>query len=474
MSLPTEPTEKLLPDEQQNTLQNEISSVSPAQEQPAKKAGAGSILAPLRVRDYRLLFSGQLISTIGDAFYAVALPWLVLTNGGSAQELGIILSAYGIPRIGSVLLGGVLSDRLRPRRVMLLADAVRAVLVGILAVLALVGHPALWQLLLVAIPLGTFEGLFLPASSAMLPEVLEDKDLQAGNALNTSSLQLASLIGSGTGGVIVATLQSGAALVIDAISFVASALSLVLIRGRSQSTQQAASQEPQVELVAVGMRTMAELVPNEQPIEITEEAEQQKQASEQPMTFWKFVRTSQVMQAAFLVSLFANITFGGLLEVALPSLAHGPFAAGAGGYGAILAAFGAGALLGGIVTGMLGNIPHRGTFALGVAILQAIAVALIPYGGLAGAIVCMAAMGIFNSVTNVIFITIIQQIIPRHLLGRVMGAFMFASFGSYPLSVAIVGTIVARLGPAIIFPISGAVLGIAVVFGLFQKQLREL
>ena len=86
----------------------------------------------------------------------------------------------------------------------------------------------------------------------------------------------------------------------------------------------------------------------------------------------------------------------------------------------------------------------------------------------------MAAMGIFNSVTNVIFITIIQQIIPRHLLGRVMGAFMFASFGSYPLSVAIVGTIVARLGPAIIFPISGAVLGIAVVFGLFQKQLREL
>ncbi len=116
----------------------EASPLSPSQEQPAKKAGAGSILAPLRVRDYRLLFSGQLISTIGDAFYAVALPWLVLTNGGNAQELGIILSAYGIPRIGSVLLGGVLSDRLRPRRVMLLADGVRAVLVGILAMLALV------------------------------------------------------------------------------------------------------------------------------------------------------------------------------------------------------------------------------------------------------------------------------------------------------------------------------------------------
>src|SRR5437660_1213694 len=196
MSLPTEPTEKLLPDEQQNTLQNEISPVSPAQEQPAKKVGAGGLLAPLRVRNFRLLFGGQLISTIGDAFYAVALPWLVLTNGGNAQELGIILGAYGIPRIGSVLLGGILSDRLRPRRVMLLADFARAILIGILAALAFIGHPALWQLLLVAIPLGTFDGLFLPASFAMLPEVLDDADLQAGNALNTSSVQLATLAGS--------------------------------------------------------------------------------------------------------------------------------------------------------------------------------------------------------------------------------------------------------------------------------------
>ena len=475
MSMPTEPTEKLLPDEQQNTMQNEISPVLyHAQEQPAKKARAGSILAPLRVRDYRLLFGGQLVSTIGDAFYAVALPWLVLTNGGSAQELGIILSAYGIPRIGNVLLGGILSDRLRPRRVMLLADVVRAVLVGILAALALVGHPALWQLILVAIPLGAFEGLFLPASFSMLPEVLEDKDLQAGNALNTSSVQLASLVGSGTGGVIVATLQSGTALAIDAFSFVVSALSLAIIRGRPRPAQQVTSQEPPIALVAEGMKTVAEPLPVEQTTETSEEAEQQKQSSEQAMTFWQLVRTSQVLQAAFLVVLFANITFGGLLEVALPSLVHGPLAAGATGYGAILAAFALGALLGGIVTGMLGNISHRGTLALGVAILQAIAIALIPYDGLAGAIVCMAAMGIFNSVSNVIFITILQQIIPRHLLGSVMGVIMFASFGSYPLSVAIVGVIVAHLGPAIIFPISGAFLCIAVVFGLFQKQLREL
>jgi hypothetical protein len=123
---------------------------------------------------------------------------------------------------------------------------------------------------------------------------------------------------------------------------------------------------------------------------------------------------------------------------------------------------------------MLGNIPHRGTFALLVSMLQGVAVVLIPFGGLAGAIVCMAAMGVFNSMSNVIFVTVIQQIIPRHLLGRIMGVLMFANFGAYPLSVAVVGVIVARFGPSIIFPIGGAMLFLAVAFGLTRRQLREL
>src|SRR6266567_8488200 len=87
-------------------------------------------LAPLRVRDFRLLFGGQMISTIGDMFYAVALPWLMLSSGRSPQELGIVLAAYGVPRVATLLLGGLLSDRLRPRRVMLLADLMRALSVG--------------------------------------------------------------------------------------------------------------------------------------------------------------------------------------------------------------------------------------------------------------------------------------------------------------------------------------------------------
>src|SRR5262249_25223852 len=108
-----------------------------------KKPVTGS---PLKVRNFRLLFGGQSISVMGDALYLVAFPWLVLTTGGSAQELGIVLAAYGIARALSMLAGGWLSDRLRPRRVMLIADAVRVVLVGLLAALAWGGHPTLVEL----------------------------------------------------------------------------------------------------------------------------------------------------------------------------------------------------------------------------------------------------------------------------------------------------------------------------------------
>src|SRR6266704_2251475 len=149
----------------------------------AAKPVAGGMLHPFTVRNFTLLFSGQSVSIIGDALYAVALPWLILTTGGSAQELGLVLAAYGIPRAGSMLVGGWLSDRLRPRRLMLIADTVRMLLVGILAALALWGHPALWQLCAVAVPLGAFGGAFLPASMSVsgLPILHAQRPPQAGH-----------------------------------------------------------------------------------------------------------------------------------------------------------------------------------------------------------------------------------------------------------------------------------------------------
>ncbi len=411
---------------------------------------------PLRLRNFRLLIAGQMVSTIGDMFYAVALPWFVLSSGGTPRDLGIVLAAYGIPRAGFVLLGGALSDRLQPRRMMLLADIARALLVGGLAAIVLLDMHTLWILCAIAAPLGAFEGLFLPASMAILPSIMSDDDLQAGNAINMATVQISTLAGPSVGGIIVASVRSGIAFVIDAGTFVVSAIALAAMRGKRAPK---------------GSTAVAEAASTEAPGEVISE----ESAEDEPKTFWALLRTSRLLQTGLAVSIVANLAFGGLIEVALPDLAHGPLHAGATGFGLMLSTFGAGALAGTLIGATMGKLPRRGLIALLFSLVQGVLVAVTPFtGGLTGAAITMAAWGLFNSMSNVLLITLLQQKLPRSLMGRIMGAFGFANFGLYPISVAVGGVVVDRLGPEILFVITGALLFLAILYGLFQPELRNM
>ena len=419
-----------------------------------KKQLLGNLLAPLRVRDFRLLFVGQMISTIGDMFYAVALPWLMLSSGHTPQELGIVLATYGVPRVGTLLLGGLLSDWLRPRRVMLLADIMRALLVGVLAVLVFTGRTGVLPLCAVVAPLGAFAGLFLPAYYAVLPEILGADALQAGNALNTSSLQLALLIGSGLAGLVVSRLQSGPAFVVDALTFVVSALTLILMRGEHRSAEAVTAQKEQA---------------------LAQEASGREATFAQDITFWRLIRTWRLLQVAFLVIIFGNFLFNGLFEVALPTLARDQFMSGAGGYGLLLAMFGAGSLLGGLIAGSLGKIAHRGLLMLICIMTLGVLYSFVPFaGGLPGAALLIGCAGLTNGMLTVLAFTVMQQQAPPHLLGRLLGIFLFASLGLYPLSVALVGVVSSHVGPVILFPISGAMMLGAAAFGWLQRDIRKL
>ena len=419
-----------------------------------KKQLLGNLLAPLRVRDFCLLFVGQMISTMGDMFYAVALPWLMLSSGHTPQELGIVLATYGVPRVGTLLLGGLLSDWLRPRRVMLLADIMRALLVGVLAVLVFTGRTAVLPLCAVAAPLGAFAGLFLPVYYAVLPEILGADALQAGNALNTSSLQLALLIGSGLAGLVVSRLQSGPAFVVDALTFVVSALTLILMRGEHRSAEAVTAQKEQAP---------------------AQEAPGRGSTFAQDITFWQLIRTWRLLQVAFLVIIFGNFLFNGLFEVALPTLARDQFMSGAGGYGLLLAMFGAGSLLGGLIAGSLGKIAHRGLLMLICIMTLGVLYSFVPFaGGLPGAALLIGCAGLTNGMLTVLAFTVMQQQAPPHLLGRLLGIFLFASLGLYPLSVALVGVVSSHVGPVILFPISGAMMLGAAAFGWLQRDIRKL
>lgn len=411
------------------------------------KPVAKGMLHLFTVRNFSLLFGGQTISIIGDALYMVALPWLILTTGGSAQELGIVLTAYGIHRVASMLVGGWLSDRLRPRMVMLIADAARLLLMALLAALALGGHPTVLQLCAIAVPLGAFGGAFTPAAMSILPDTVSNENLQAGNGLIMASMQGANLVGSALAGLVVAAFTSGGALAIDAATFLVSALSLAL------------------------MRTTRRAAPSTK-----ERGESQTSTQEQgaQMSVWHFLGTSRLIQVTLLMFVVISLCSGGLIEVALPTLVHGPMHGSASSYGFIMAAWGAGALVGSIFAGALGKRKHKGLIILMGGQIVAVMIALLPVWGVPGAILCMLIGGLANSGITVLLFTAVQLNIPSHLMGRVMGLLMFSSFGMYPLSVALAGVLSDHFGPALLFPASGLLIGLMMLFGMSQKALREI
>jgi MFS family permease len=407
---------------------------------------------PLAVRSFRLLAGGQFTSTIGDYCYAVALPWLVLSTHGSPVLLGTVLACYGVPRMVLIPVGGVLADKVGARTVMLAADAARCILVAVLAVLAARHTASLAALGPTAALIGAGEGLFLPASYAIMPSLLDEERLTAGNALSTAAVQAGSLIGPALGGVLVAvTHASTAAFAIDAASFAVSALTLALIPRAPASGSVAARN--------VGA-------------EGTADAGGMAGAGEEGQGVLALLRRSRALQVILVVVVAANLAGGGIDGVALPSLAHARF--GAAGYGALLAYFAAGSVLGTLAAARTGGLRRPVIFASMVFLVDAAALAVTPYlGGAAGAAAAMFTAGAANGLGNVTFLTVVQKQTPPALLGRLMGAIMLCAFGSYPLSVAIAGVLVRHVGPELIFPIAGGLVAAAILYGLTQREFRE-
>jgi MFS family permease len=392
-------------------------------------------LGPLAFRDFRLLSIGQLTSTVGDYCYAVALPWLILSAHGGPVLLGAVLACYGIPRAVMIPVGGMLADRLGPRAVMLASDIVRCVLVVALAVLAGHGLGSLSLLGPTAALLGAGEGVFLPASAAIMPSLLPEEHLQSGNGLSAGAVQIGSLIGPVLGGLLVTTGGTTAAFAVDAGTFLASAASLALVR------------EP--------LRAYVH----------DDEASSEAGA-------WRRLIGDRGLQVLILVVGLVSLVIAGTFQVALPDLAHSRF--GAAGYGALLACFGAGSLAGTFAAARLSGL-RRPTEATCVGLLiGAISVAFAPFlGGLPGAAAAVLVFGVAAMFGNVVMVTVLQRWAPGNLIGRAMSLVMLASMGTFPVAVALSGLIVGNVGPGPFFPAAGAVLVTAVALALSQRPFRE-
>lgn len=417
-----------------------------------------SLLAPFQYQAFALLAGGQAASSVGDGLYAVALPFYVLSHHGGAVMLATVLAVYGVPRTVLIPLGGVLADRFSPWRTMMAADLIRTVAATVLAVSAFNDHASLAFLIPIALVLGAGEGLFLPSSQAIVPSLVSRDTLAAGNAIVSSSNQLASILGPVAGGVIVAAAGSDLAFAVDAGTFLFSAITLALI----PLARHAAGDRP--ETVESVDASVAEPAPSQ--------AGDGEEAG-QP-TFLELLRTSPIIRVWLLIDVGANLALAGSIQVALPVFVRNGLGGGAGGYGAVLAAFGAGSVVGLLVVGSITHPRHPMPTTTAFALVAMLALAAVGFtGAVWAAAVLFAVVGTTLACTNIIGLTAFQKWAPPQILGRMMSLLLLASYGTTPLGILIGGFLVNGLGATATFLIAAGAAILTLLAGLTSRTWRE-
>lgn len=409
-------------------------SGAPTSTDPAETGPA--LLRPLRSRDFRLLFAGETVSVLGDQFHFVALAWLALQLTGSGLALGTVLMTAAIPRAVFMLVGGAFSDRFSPRSLMLVSNAIRAVVVGILAALVLGGNAELWHLYLLAGIFGVVDAFFYPALSTIVPMLVPNRQLAPANALVQGAQQIMGLVGPALAGVMIALVNTGPAFAIDAASFGVAAVALLLIAGGRRHADPAAAGDRPSMLSSIGGGVRA--------------------AWADPA-----VRSLVILIAAF------NFAFTGPISVGLAFLADHRFDGGSAAFGLLFSAFGGGAVLGAIGSGSIPRPPRLGLIFMAIAFALGIGLALIGLApSLPVALAILGVMGVLIGFINVQAIAWLQSRIPDELRGRVMSLVTLGSVGLAPVSLAIAGVLVDLGAVTLVFVAAGAIVIAAAIAGI--------
>jgi MFS family permease len=391
----------------------------------------------LRHRNFRLLFLGQAISSLGDRLVPVALAFAVLDLTGSVTDLGLVLAAQTVPLIAFVLLGGVWADRLPRQRVMLASDAVRAVAQGVSALLLVQGQADIWQLAALQAVYGAAEAFFGPASTAVVPQTIDSGDLQQANALMALSGNVAAVLGPAFAGVIVATIGSGWGLAIDAGTFVASAIFLALMRVRPV-------------IVASRSSTLAEL-----------------------RAGWEAFRSRTWLWVTVgYFTLFIGFVYAPLIVLG-PQVARTELG-GPGAWAAISTALGLGSLAGGLL-----GLRWRPRYPLRVAFIAfliagpALFVLLAAHAPLPLIVATALVDGASGTLFNTMWYTALQRDVPANELSRVSSWDYLGSVGMLPVGQAISGPIADAIGLSTTLYLAGGLFVVLLLAVLAVPAVRN-
>jgi MFS family permease len=340
---------------------------------------------PLRRRDFRLVYLSATISVIGDRFAFVAIPFAVLATSGSLRDIGLIVAAETLARGAFLLVGGVTADRVHRARVMVAADLARAGTQAGMAALIITGRASLALLVALQALHGAASAFFDPASTGLVAEVVPADELQPANAQLSISRGLATFAGPVAAGFLITAFSPGAALAVDAATFVLSGAFLLLISTRERAREERVTGGRMLHDLRVGFR---ELV----------------------VRPWLLL-----IMGASGVSLMAIL---GTLVVVGPVVAEQSLG-GADAWGLIVGAFGLGSILGGIVALRVpARRQLRSIFAVALVTIPGILLLALPAPNAVLAAAFLLA-GIAMSYAGTVYEVVLQQWIPAAVLARI-------------------------------------------------------
>lgn len=393
----------------------------------------------LRNRNYRLLWTGGMLSHIGDDMQIVAVSWLVLVLTDSPFLMGVANITQGLPRLFFGLLGGVLADRQNRHRMLTICLICEMILSFFFAALVFSGRIAYWHILVLLPVRGFLRSIYNIGRQAYLFDLVGKNELMNALALHSTGMNLAKIVGPSIAGIVIGVWGVGWCLLLNALSFIAIIASFMLMK-----PPPAAQRLRRADMLQSLGEAFAYLKGN-----------------------------SSIL--LLILSSFAYMMFGMQTQVILPIFARDVLQAGASGYGFLMAAMGVGAVLGGIVIAGFGDMQLKGRFYLLSALAYAALLVLFALSSwLYVSLVLMFLVGVVDMFSKTTNQTLVQLLAPDELRGRILGVFMLDR-GLRPLGGFLLGAAASFWGAPLAMATAAGVC-MAFTLGLLAKapRLRRL
>lgn len=388
--------------------------------------------------NYRLYFGGQFLSQIGTWLQSAAMAWLVLELTHSAFAVGLLAFWQFGPYALLGLFGGALADRMDHRKTLIATQVALALCSTTIAILTLTHTVVLWEAYAIAAMRGLSLVLNNPSRQAFIFQMVGREELPNAIALNSSLANATRILGPGVGGILIAAFGVGVCFAIDALSYIAVIIALLMMRVNELLEQEQGQRTTMLRSVIEGLNYVRRTPP------------------------------LAVALAMFTIIAMVCINF----SVLLPLLASETLHAGAEVYGLLTACFGAGALAGALISASIGRatwpvlLAGAAGFGLGELLLA-------PQRTVVGAVLLLLATGIcytiYTSTTN----AMVQLSAPPYLQGRVAGLYSYIFAGSSPFGALLAGSLAARGGTDLAFLVAGGTAVASALFGLIMwRRLR--